>query len=87
MHYIRVVVIEDMILEAIRRVSGYVRKNEAVFVKRVREESALQQEASVKESKRKMSQSGRRRDEVSGLIKKLYEPEIPEKYIYVLKAL
>ena len=90
MHYIRVVVIEDMILEAVRRVSGYVRKNEAEFVKRVREESALQQEASVKESKRKMNQSGRRRDEVSGLIKKLYEAyaaeKIPEQHFAELLA-
>jgi len=79
-----------MILEAIRRVSGYVRKNEAEFVKRVREESALQQEAAVKESKRKMSQSQRRRDEVSGLIKKLYEAyaaeKIPEQHFAELLA-
>jgi hypothetical protein len=78
-HYIRVPVIEEMILEAIRRVSGYVRKNEAKFVKRAREESALQQEASVKESKRKLAQSPRRRDEVSDLIKKLYEAYAAEK--------
>jgi uncharacterized protein CbrC (UPF0167 family) len=90
MHYIRAAVIENMILEAIRRVSGYVRKNEAEFVKRVRDESALQQEAAVKESKRKMNQSQRRRDEVSVLIKKLYESyaneKIPEQHFAELLA-
>jgi DNA invertase Pin-like site-specific DNA recombinase/ssDNA-binding Zn-finger/Zn-ribbon topoisomerase 1 len=90
MHYIRVVVIEEILLEAIRRVSGYVRENEAEFVKRVRKQSALQQEAAAKESRRKMSQSQRRRDEVSSLIKKLYEAyaneKIPENHFAELLA-
>ena len=83
-HYIRVPVIENLILDAIRRVCGYVRNNEAEFVERVRSESALQQDAAVKESKRKLTMSQRRRDEISGLIKKLYEAyaaeKIPEKH-------
>jgi len=83
-HYIRVPVVESLILDAIRKVSGYVRKNEAKFVERVRKESALQQDTAVKESKRKLTQSQRRRDEINGLIKKLYESyaadKIPEKH-------
>jgi DNA invertase Pin-like site-specific DNA recombinase len=83
-HYIRISVIENLILDAIRRVSGYVRNNEAVFVERVLKEHALQKDAAVKESKRKLTQSQRRRDEISGLIKKLYESyaadKIPEKH-------
>lgn len=83
-HYIRVVVIEKLILAAIQRVSGYVRKNEAEFVERVRETSAIQQEVAVKESRRKLSKMTRRREEISGLIKKLYEAyaadKIPEKH-------
>jgi ssDNA-binding Zn-finger/Zn-ribbon topoisomerase 1 len=84
MHYIRVSVVEKLIMDAIRRVSGYVRNNEAKFVERVRKESALQQDAAAKESKRKLTQSQRRCDEISGLIKKLYESyaggKIPEKH-------
>ena len=83
-HYIRVSVIENLILETIRRVSKYARDNEADFMKRVREESELQQEAAVKESRKKLTKSKRRREEVSGLIKKLYESyaadKIPEKH-------
>jgi DNA invertase Pin-like site-specific DNA recombinase len=83
-HYIRVEVIEKLILEAIRRTTKYVRENEAEFVKRVREESELQQEAAVKESSKKLAKSKRRRDEISVLIKRLYESyatdKIPEKH-------
>jgi hypothetical protein len=89
-HYIRVIVIENLILDAIRNVSGYVRNNEAKFVERVRKESALQQDAAVKESKRKLIQSQRRRDELGGLIKKLYESyaadKIPERHFTDLLA-
>jgi len=90
MHYIRVLVIESLILDAIRRVSAYVRKDEAKFVERIRKESALQQDTAVKESKRKLTQSGRRRDEIGGLIRKLYESyaagKIPEKHFTELLA-
>lgn len=83
-HYIRVSVIEELILTVIRRVSKYARENEADFMKRVREESELQQETAVKESRKKLTKSKRRREEVSGLIKKLYEAyaadKIPEKH-------
>lgn len=83
-HYIRVPVIEKLILTAIRRVSGYARENEAEFIQRVRETSVICQEAAVKESRKKISKAKRRRDEVSGLIKKLYEAyasgKIPEKH-------
>jgi DNA invertase Pin-like site-specific DNA recombinase len=83
-HYIRAEVMEKLILEAIRRTSQYARENEAEFMKRVREEADLQQEAAVKESRKKLTKSKRRREELSGLIKKLYEAyaadKIPEKH-------
>jgi hypothetical protein len=79
MHYIRTEVVEDLVLTAVKRVSKYVRENEKVFVERVREMSALQQEESVKSSQRKLNQSKRRRDEISVLVKKLYENYALEK--------
>jgi len=89
-HYIRVSVIENLILETIRRVSGYVRENEVEFVERVRKESALQQDTAVKENRKKLTKSKRRREEISGLIKKLYESyaagKIPEKHFSELLA-
>jgi hypothetical protein len=90
MHYIRVSVVENLILDAIRRVSAYVHKDEAKFIERIRKESALQQDTAVKESKRKLTQSQRRRDEIGGLIRKLYESyasgKIPEKHFTELLA-
>jgi hypothetical protein len=81
-HYIRVPVLEKLILEAIQRTTKYVRENESEFMERVREEATLQQEAVVKESRKKLTKSKRRREEVSTLIKKLYEnyalDKIPE---------
>ena len=83
-HYIRAEAVEKLILEAIRRTSKYARENEAEFMKRVRQEADLQQEAAVKESRKKLTKSKRRRGEVSGLIKKLYETyaagKIPENH-------
>lgn len=59
-------------------------ENEAEFIERVREESELQQENAVRESRKKLAKSKRRREEVSGLVKKLYEAyatdKIPEKH-------
>jgi hypothetical protein len=82
MHYIRAEVIETLILRTIKAVAEYVRTNEAEFIERVREHSALQAEAAVKESKKRLTKSKRRLDEVSVLIKKLYEnyalDKIPE---------
>ena len=77
-------VIENLILTAIRRVSEYVRENETEFTEKVREKSALQQETAVKESRKKLAKSKRRREEISGLVKKLYEAyaadKIPENH-------
>ena len=83
-HYIRVEVVEKLILEAIRRTSQYARENEAEFIERVRSEAAIQQETAIKESRNKLTKSQRRREELNGLIKKLYEAyaaeKIPEKH-------
>lgn len=89
-HYIRVEVVEQLILDAIRRASRYAIENEATFIQRVREEAALQQEAAVRESRRKLTKGKRRREEISRLIKKLYESyaadKIPENHFSELLA-
>ena len=83
-HYIRVEVVEQLILDAIRRASRYAIENEAAFIQRVREEAALQQKAAVRESRRRLTKGKRRREEISRLIKKLYESyaadKIPENH-------
>ena len=78
-HYIRVEVAQELTLDTIRRTCDYVRKNESEFIKRVHEVSATFHETAIKESRQKLTKSKRRRDEVSGLIKKLYESYATEK--------
>ena len=78
-HYIRVEVVEALILDTIQRVSKYALNNEAEFMERVRQASALQQETGVKENKKLLTKTKRRRDEISVLVKKLYESYALEK--------
>ena len=73
MHYIPTQKMEATILAAVQRVSWYVRHNEKEFVQRVREASAVQQEETVREYRRRLSQSKKRHSELDGLVKKLYE--------------
>ena len=60
------------------------RKNESAFIQRVHETSALHQETAIKDSRKKLTAAKRRREEVSGLVKKLFESygadKIPETY-------
>lgn len=89
-HYIRVPVVEQLILDAIRRASRYALEDKASFVRQVREKAQLQQEAAVTENRRKLTKSRRRREETSRLIKKLYESyaagKIPENHFSELLA-
>jgi len=83
-HYIRVSVVEELILDTIRRTCNYVRKNEPEFIKRVHEVSATFQETAIKENKSKLAKAKRRRDEITTLVKKLFESyglgKIPENH-------
>jgi DNA invertase Pin-like site-specific DNA recombinase len=89
-HFIRVPIVEKLILDAIRSVSGYVRDCEGEFVERVRETTNLRHEESVMENKKTLNKSLRRLDELGILIKKLYESfalgKIPEKHFDTLLA-
>jgi len=83
-HYIRVEVVQSLILDTIKRVSEYAKTNEKEFIERVRQESALQEKEAVKENKKRLTKAKRRRDEVSTLVKKLFESyglgKIPENH-------
>jgi DNA invertase Pin-like site-specific DNA recombinase len=83
-HYISVKNIEKLILTAIRRVTSYVRDNDSDFIEKVRAASVLHAESSVKESKKQLTKSKRRVDELSNLISRLYQDnasgKIPDKH-------
>lgn len=84
MHYIRISVVEKLILTAIRRVSFYARMDKERFIKKAKETICIQQEEVVKENKRILNKYKRRIDELDSLIKKLYESfakgKIPDKH-------
>jgi len=64
---------ERLILSAIQRISWYVREHETDFIQKVREASTIQQEETVKDSRRLLKQSEKRFTELDTLVKKLYE--------------
>ncbi|MDR1765796.1 MAG: DUF4368 domain-containing protein [Lachnospiraceae bacterium] len=76
MHYITTANLRAIALEAIRAVSGFVKDNEAEFIRLVREESESQTAEGVKESKRRLDRSKRRAGELDKLIKQIYEDKV-----------
>lgn len=90
MHYIKVSVVEDLILTAIRKVSYFVRVDEDRFVDKVREMSCVWRGETIKEHKKVINQSKKRINELNNLVKKLYESyamgKIPDKHFERLLA-
>jgi hypothetical protein len=72
-HYIRTSVIQEMVLNSIRKISGYVRENEAEFVQKVREMSTVQQAEMAKSHTKQIAQNERRISELDTLFRKVYE--------------
>jgi DNA invertase Pin-like site-specific DNA recombinase len=72
-HYIRTEVVRRLVLRAIQNVCAYVRDNQDEFVAKVRADSAIQQQESAKESKRKLAQNQKRIAELDRLFKRTYE--------------
>jgi hypothetical protein len=75
-HYIKTSALRSLVLEAIRRVSGFVRVNEEEFVMRVCEASELRSAEEAKERKERLSKNLKRCDELDSLIKRLYEDKV-----------
>jgi DNA invertase Pin-like site-specific DNA recombinase len=73
MHFINTESVKSLILETIRRVSGFARNNEAEFMKMIREESALRQNEAAKNHKRQISINEKRIAELDTLFRKTYE--------------
>ena len=72
-HYITTKALNALILETIRTASTYAVTNQDEFLERVRAASQIRQQDAVKEVRRKLNKDRRRRDELDGIIKKLYE--------------
>ena len=72
-HFITTKALRELILETIRSVSAYAISNPAEFMEKVRAASQIRQQDAAKEAKRKLNKDRKRRDELNGIIKKLYE--------------
>ena len=72
-HFIRTSVVRELVLDMIRRVSGYVRENEGEFIERLREASTVRQTETAKSHKKLLARNERRISELDGLFRKVYE--------------
>ena len=72
-HNIQTSALREIALAAIQTMSGFVKSNEAEFIKQVRENSNLKQAETAKAYKKRIIKEGKRISELNVLIKKLYE--------------
>jgi DNA invertase Pin-like site-specific DNA recombinase len=72
-HYIRTVVVRELVLDAIRNICGYVRENQAEFIEKIREESVLHRGETAKSHKKTIAKNERRIAELDNLFQKTYE--------------
>ena len=72
-HRITTKALRELILHTVKAVSTLALSDREAFIGRVREASELKQAEAVRDVKRKLNKDIRRRDELDGIIKKLYE--------------
>jgi len=72
-HYISAKTANALILEAIKRTSGFAKNNEADFIKMLREESSIKQAEAAKSHRRQIAKNEKRIAELDSLFRKTYE--------------
>ena len=75
-HYIRAVVLEQLILQNLQRVVAYVQEGEDDFVRRVIENKMAIREAEREQAKRTLEKQERRIKELDAIIQRLYEDHV-----------
>lgn len=78
-HYIRVVVLEELVLQNLQRVVAYAREDEEEFVRCVMENKLAVQRTEQEQSKRKLEKQKRRVTELDAIIQRLYEDNVTGK--------
>ena len=73
MHFIRTEVLRELVLDSIRQICGYVKKNQAEFIEKVRAESILRHGEAAKSHKKTIAKNQRRIAELDLLFKKAFE--------------
>jgi DNA invertase Pin-like site-specific DNA recombinase len=75
-HNISVKALRELILKAIRNVSGYVAEHEAEFMEKVREDAEIRQDEQAKSQKKQLTADKRRVTELDKLIQQIYEDKV-----------
>ena len=78
-HYIRVVVLEELVLQNLQRIVAYAREDEDEFVRRIMENKLALQRTEQEQSKRKLEKQRRRIAELDAIIQRLYEDSVTGK--------
>lgn len=78
-HFIRTVVLEKIVLSELRKMTTFVRENEADFLQSAYEWSQKQQSAELKAAKKRLAQSEKRVSELDKLFTRLYEDNVSGK--------
>jgi len=78
-HQIRTAVLRELALDAIKSVSGFVKTNEAEFIRQVRETSAIQQDETAKAHTKRIAKEQKRITELNTLIRRIYEDNVSGK--------
>jgi hypothetical protein len=75
-HYVPTESVREILLDVIRKTSGYVRANEAEFAEKIREASQLKQGESVKSHKRQIAKNEKRIADLDRTFKMLYDDRV-----------
>ena len=78
-HFIREVVLSDIVLEHLRQTVQYVQAHEAEFVQAVMDKSMADQKREVAQKRRELTQAERRVSELDTLFQRLYEDNVSGK--------
>lgn len=78
-HQIRNVVVEELLLDGIRRVTAYARNHEDEFVEMVTKKTRTELDRSMRDGKRELEQSQARISKLDDIIQRLYEDNIEGK--------
>ena len=78
-HFIRTVVLEEIVLSELRKMTTFVRENEADFLQSAYECSQKQQSAELKAAKKRLAQSEKQVSELDKLFTRIYEDNVSGK--------
>lgn len=78
-HFIRTIVLEELVLSELRKIMTYVREHEEEFVELAIQNSAQKQTAELKAAKKRLAQSEKRISELDKLFTRLYEDNVSGK--------